>query len=105
MHFLKAPPAWTQQQQQQQQQEQEEKGIQEEAEQPQQQETEAEGRLACPGCAAKIGKFSLTDGIDCSCGAEVREGAGVSAHESTSCPLPGRSPSSLPPISALLPHT
>ena len=36
-----------------------------------------EGRLDCPCCDAKIGRFSLAGpGIACSCGAEVRPSDG-----------------------------
>ena len=31
-----------------------------------------EGRLACPCCGAKLGKFDMVDGLACSCGVEVR---------------------------------
>ena len=31
-----------------------------------------EGRLACPCCGAKIGKFDMTGSVGCSCGVEVR---------------------------------
>lgn len=30
-----------------------------------------EGRLACPCCGAKLGKFDMVDGLACSCGVEA----------------------------------
>lgn len=44
-----------------------------------------EGRLACPCCGAKIGKFDLTGNVSCSCGVEVRPLGRVCARDS----LPG----------------
>ena len=34
-------------------------------------EGQAEGKLSCPQCSAKLGKFALASGVQCSCGVVV----------------------------------